>query len=107
MSKAKGKFLIKDGRKLAVIRPEDPAKALASARQVMEDERKGRITADEAHRRFNLITTEQAYTFVGVAAVDAEQMLDHDGTILDDKLQPGDSFVDYEELMESQAAGKA
>lgn len=95
------KFMRKDGVVLCVIRPEDPAKAIARAKGIVERQDRGLITPEQAAQEFSHMLFEQTYAYQGIAGVDGK-------TLYDDKLaepcgtiQPGDSFVSYEQVRES------
>lgn len=80
----------KDGHTMAVIRPEDPERALRRSKEA--------LTKDGA-AGFNAVLSEQTYTWIG--------LLRKDGKIVNlkrkvvDKIQPGDSLVSFKELREA------
>lgn len=77
---------VEDGYPLAVMRPADPARAVARVKEAAEKH-------DPALMR--LAFEEQPHTFVGWLARDSAglgKVVDHDGEVLGE-LQPGDSFV--------------
>jgi hypothetical protein len=94
--------LIRDGEMLAVVRPEDPERAMATVRQIMEDEQSGRVAPEESERRFNGMLSEQPYTFVGIAGNNGSLfVLDESGEakpIEGAQMQPGDSMVPLSSL---------
>ncbi len=74
-------------RRFAVLRPDDPAKAIAAGLDLV-----GQRHATQA---FDAILTEQPYTFVGFIELPAEVLVDRAGTPVG-TLRPGDSFVSPE-----------
>ena len=91
----KHQFLIKDGGKLAVLRPKDPALALQLARAALEIE-------DDAAREkaFQEVLNAQPYSFVGLmstAGKPEKKLLDEDGWAIG-SLRPGDSFAPYADI---------
>jgi hypothetical protein len=68
-------FLIKDGDKLAVMRPKDPQLALRLAQAAMEIE-----NDDAREKAFQDVLNAQPYTFVGLISTDGKPDK-KDGTI--------------------------
>jgi len=93
------RLIYKQGRLICIIRPADPELAVARARGIQERLDAGQIAAEQAGREFAAMITEQVYTYEGLPG--------SDGTLYDDKMnvigrvQPGDSFVPYEQVLES------
>lgn len=95
----------KEGRILAVVRPDDPKAALEEARRIMREEADGALTHEEAEKQFNAILTSQPYRYVGIACADLPKrgelplVLNHDFTVIEgDGMRSGDSFVPYDSL---------
>jgi hypothetical protein len=96
--------LKKDGRILAVVRPEDPKAAVAEARRIMEEEAAGKLTHEQAHAQFEAVLGLQPYRFVGLACADLPKrnempLLLHPSrlTVIEgDSVRPGDSFVSFD-----------
>ena len=76
-------FLFKDGRVMAILRPEDAALKIAQFEQI-----KNNITPAE----FDAMLNEQPHQFIGYAAKGSPKILDGFGKPIDE-LKPGDSFV--------------
>jgi hypothetical protein len=95
------KFLRKDGVILCVLRPEDPAKAIARARDIKERQDFGLIDPTQAAREFNSMLEEQTYTYEGVAGVDGKTLYDEKSGAECGSIQPGDSFLSLEQVRES------
>jgi hypothetical protein len=101
----KHQFLIKDGDKLAVLRPKDPQLALKLAYAAME-------IADDAEREkaFHEVLNAQPYSFVGLmstAGKPDKKLLDEDGWAIG-SLRPGDSFAPYKQILaHSEAVAQA
>jgi hypothetical protein len=89
-------FLIKDGDKLAVLRPKDPqlAMKLAYAAAEIEDDQ-------EREKAFQAVLTAQPYSFVGLMAVTKPgkpgKLLDEGGWAIG-SVRPGDSFAPYADI---------
>lgn len=105
----KRRALIKNGRMLAVIRPKDPQLALSLTKEFQDtlEER----TPAENELAFNEILRAQEYQFVGIAEgfQHKEQvcgLLNRKGERIG-KFEPGDSFVDYVQLMQSLQGASA
>lgn len=89
-------FLIKDGDKLAVMRPKDPQLALKLAYAALEIEDK--VAQSEA---FQNVLNAQPYSFVGLmstAGKPDKKLLDEDGWAIG-TVRPGDSFVPYAQIL--------
>lgn len=86
---ASRKFAIKDGHRLAVLRPRDPALALA-----LTAEWKARGGGREG---FNKILTEQPYTYCGLLAAGGKKILDPAGMVVG-AIKIGDSFISESDL---------
>lgn len=114
--------LFKGDVMLAVIRPEDPDKALAEVRRIQQEQEAGQLSPQEAEREFNLITTKQTYRYAGIAGEDGKTLLCHANPTIDDAqsqrssglrpiegdhIRPGDSFVPYVDLMKMMSQGQA
>lgn len=105
----KGTPLRKDGVVLAVVRPDDPEKAIEDAREIKRASQAGEISFEEAQARFNGMLKRGVYRFVGIATNEKHpsgngmRLLDHDHTYLDDYTRPGDSFVSYSDVMRSMS----
>lgn len=90
-------FLIKDGGKLAVLRPNDPQMALRILRdvQLIEDPEAQAVAFQE-------MLASQPYTFVGLASSvtkgGAARLLDEDGWAVG-TVRPGDSFAPYGDII--------
>ena len=82
------KVMMKGDRKVAVVRPADPKKAMDRAKALVG-------TTDAV--AFQAMLGEQDYRYVGLASECGRYVLDDAGQILGD-VKPGDSFVDYEAL---------
>lgn len=74
-----------------VIRPADPARAVATALAIHRLQTEGKISAQESSRRFELMLTEQPYALVGVYSP-PRNILDDHGRVIGE-IQPGDSFT--------------
>jgi len=85
---ARGTFIWKDGIRLAVVRPDDPEKAIQLARE--------QIGAEDP-TAFELILWSQPYRYIGILGT-KEQILDNGRKIIGN-VQPGDSFMCYESLV--------
>lgn len=109
----KMKPLIKHGHVMAVIRPEDPDAAVAEAREIQRAQDAGEITPEQAGQRFDEMLTLQEYRFVGIASRDVHPgrgpyLLDADYTrIKDGYMEPGDSFVPYDDVLRVQQAAES
>jgi len=78
-----------DGRRMAILRPDDPGKALAIAEQALKRQDR-ELLADLPNR------AGCKYTFVGwLSSAAPQHIVDERGRRIGD-LQPGDSFVTYE-----------
>jgi hypothetical protein len=89
-------FLIKDGDKLAVMRPKDPQLALRLAQAAMEIE-----NDDAREKAFQDVLNAQPYTFVGLISTDGKpdkKLLDEDGWPIG-RVKAGDSFVPYAQIL--------
>lgn len=78
----------RDGEPLAVIRPEDPKKALKLARKA------GKSKDPNA---FDRVLTQQSYTFMGLLRKD-QKIVDPVTLEVLGELKPGDSFVRHSDL---------
>lgn len=110
MTDKKLKPLMKDGAQLAVVRPADAKKALATAKRIVEDSQAGALSQIEADKQWGAMLHEQVYTYVGICGTapdnpgDEIPLLNHDHSrIKGDHVRPGDSFVPYKQLMEAGA----
>lgn len=92
---AKHPVLIKDGKKMAVMRPEDPRMALDMAYRVKELSENG-MPFEKSEELFNEILKMQPYTYMGLVSRDGRFVLDERGWAIG-KLMPGDSFIDFED----------
>lgn len=89
---AKGQFLIKDGHRLAVIRPEDPRKALELVAEWRAKCAGGEYENAEAEQQaFAEILTAQIYRYVGLLDVKG-RLLDEGGWHIG-RTKAGDSFI--------------
>lgn len=96
----RGEPLVKDGQVIAILRPDDPEKALAEASRIEKSARLEEISHSEAERQFHAILTSQKYRYMGIACVDGKHLLNHDHTIIKgDHMRPGDSMAPYEQVM--------
>ena len=92
-SELSGRFLFKEGRPLAVLRPEDPARKLESVNKIEVG-----TPHEIAQPMFDAILNEQPHLFVGYLAKIREdgsgsgEILDKWGSVVD-SIKPGDSFV--------------
>jgi hypothetical protein len=89
-------FVIKDGDKLAVLRPKDPQLALKLAYAAMEIE-----DTDAQNKAFQEVLNAQPYSFVGLMSTVGKpdrKLLDEDGWAIG-KVRPGDSFVPYAQVL--------
>jgi hypothetical protein len=77
------KYVMKNGARVQVIRPDDPAKALRITEECKRD--------NDVERLRNLPSEVSDYTFMGWLGMGGE-ILDAQGAILG-RIQPGDSFV--------------
>ena len=91
------KFMRRDGRVMAVIRPSDPKRAIAAAFQCTSQADMNNILKDP----------EQIYTFAGIASKHTEELLDPTTGDVVGKLEPGDSFVPWEQIKALFPAGEA
>ncbi len=84
---------------MAVMRPRDPALALKLTREWQARVKKERLSEHEAQEAFNRILQAQDYMFVGINSPDGEPVLvsPDTGKVIG-KLEPGDSFIPYEDL---------
>lgn len=89
---AKGKFVYRDGHRLAVVRPSDPDKALRDARALLG------ARGAEAGAAFEALLWAQPFRYVGLAGT-KQELLDTAGIVVG-KLEPGDSFVPFELLID-------
>lgn len=78
------KIMIRDGKKMMVMRPSDPEKAVKIALEAQK--------ANDADRFLNLPEEVGDYTFVGYLSAEGRQILDENGAVVGD-VQKGDSFV--------------
>ena len=98
----KGKFVQRNGGLVAVIRPADPALALRlTAEWKVRVESGAYPTAEEQEEAFREILEHQPYQFIGLQGK-SDRVLDKAGNRLG-KIKPGDSFVSFEQLMQSMA----
>lgn len=91
---AKHPFLIKDGKKMAIMRPENPMMAIDMARRVQLLSENGMPFA-KAEELFSEILRSQPYTYMGLGSRDGK-ILDEKGWAIG-KILPGDSFIDFED----------
>lgn len=85
-------------QQLAVIRPDDPKKAVALAEEIMAKEARGELSAEAAREAFNDIPTMQPYRFMGFLGGSARKdIVDEHGKVIG-KIEPGDSFVEPQSL---------
>jgi hypothetical protein len=90
--RAKPRFVMRDGKRMAVLRPDKPSVALAMAGIAL------------AHNETDLFARlpesvqeiTSGYRFMGWLAIGGRDILDHDGTEIGHPL-PGDSFVTFNE----------
>lgn len=82
-----GKFLFKEGRVMAILRPKDPELKLASVARI-----KIGTPHEQAQPMFDELLNEQPHLFVGYAARGTGNILDAYGDVID-VIKPGDSFV--------------
>jgi len=94
---SKKDFLIKNGHVMAVIRPSDPKRAIAAAYKC----------TNQAEMNAVLQDPEQEYTFAGIASKDGANLLDANTGEVIDALQPGDSFVRFDQIEELFPVGEA
>jgi hypothetical protein len=99
---------------MAVIRPGDPAAALAEGKRIAEASKAGTISAEETQAQLDRMLGLQTYAYVGILCADlpkrGEQpkLLNHDFTVIEgDHVKAGDSFTPYEPLMEANSQGEA
>lgn len=97
MMPKKHKILWKNDQRVAVIRPDDPGKAIAMSKALI-----GKPAA-ESGEAFRMILYAQPYTYVGLAARDGITIVSESGHEIG-KCAEGDSFVSYEQLL-SQTPG--
>lgn len=86
-------LVMKNGSALAVLRPEDPEKALDLVERGLNDQ-----------KSFDAILSEQKYTFVGLLRQDMKIVHSKTRKAVD-RVQPGDSFVSWKELRKSLDTG--
>jgi len=77
-------IMVRNGRKMMVMRPADPEKAIRVALEAQK--------ANDVDRLLNLPEEVGDYTFVGYASADGHYILAEDGTVIE-KIKRGDSFV--------------
>lgn len=94
------KLLVKGGSFVAVIRPSDPQRALAKAKALVARGSSGQQDMNDL-----LKDPEQTYTFVGLVTKKNAKIVDPQTGVVIDKLQPGDSFVSYKDLLAQQPSG--
>ena len=85
------KRLMKDGDYIAVIRPANPEKKVAMARQAAAE--------DWSHERFQATMNDDGpYTFVGYMSQDGKGILDASGEFVE-ALRAGDVFINEKALL--------
>ena len=98
-------FVIKDGDRLAVLRPKNPERAVHDTQVVQAKAKSGKYTPDEIAAEFDAILRSQPYTFVGILGEGPTPS--ERGVILDasrrviGRVKLGDSFVRYSQLAEA------
>jgi hypothetical protein len=85
-------ILLKDGKKVAIIRPENPALALEMVKAIREG-----TPHKKAQRAFNRMLDAQPYKFMGYAAKGEPHFLNEFGQVMGN-VEPGDSFVDFDAI---------
>lgn len=86
-------------RVYAVMRPVDAATALRLTKEWHDRVRRGKLSVEDAQAAFNAILASQNYTYVGTTSPDGEPVLvDPETGLVCGKLEPGDSFIAYEDL---------
>lgn len=90
------KFFIRDGAKVAVIRPEDPDMAIRHANILGARNESGIISDEEFQRLFNEMLNEQPYRYIGLLG-EGGKLLDEKGWAIG-KVKPGDSFVPFDQV---------
>lgn len=93
----KAKLVIRDGKVMAILRPQDAAKALAMVNEITQAEAAGDITPEEAQQRFNDVISAQPYTFEGLPTKDGDLVDPETGEKVG-RVKPGDSFLDFEDV---------
>jgi len=81
------------GKRVLVLRPQDPQLAIRLARECVEADEKGR-TPEESEAAFQAILHAQPYTFIGYLGQAYKKIvpvLDKDGKQIDE-VRAGDSF---------------
>ena len=90
-------LMLHDGKRMAIIRPLDPALALRLVSEIADG-----TPHEESIRRFDDILTAQPYRFIGLAAHpqgNSPPWILHPETRKRiGKVEPGDSFVDYDTM---------
>lgn len=105
----KRRFMMRDGKIMAVLRPQDPALAMKMADDCVEADRKGTRTPEESESAFAAILHAQPYTYVGIAehpqhkSTSLPRLLDRDSREPIGHMQPGDSFASLEQVEEAFA----
>jgi hypothetical protein len=94
-------YAMREGERVAVIRPDDPQLALAETAAIQSDLQQGEITETEARARFERIPTLQPYTFVGFLTTSGG-IADEAGNVLEHMPSPGDSFISEQSLHDSE-----
>jgi hypothetical protein len=84
--------LMRNGKEMAIIRPLDPALALRLVGEIPNG-----TPHEESKRAFDAILDAQPYRFIGMATKGGYIIHPQTGARIG-KLQPGDSFVDYDQM---------
>jgi len=88
--------LIKDGEPVAVIRPNDPLKAIVQTADILDRERLGRITPQRAEKELHVLIEKGAYRFIGFLRKDLEAVLSLAGS--EKPLRQGDQYLSLSQL---------
>lgn len=84
---------------LAVLRPDEPQKAIEAAQEILREIESGAITQERGRDRLAAIIADIPHTYAGLLS-DDQRVLDEKGNDLG-PVQPGDSFVPQQQLSEA------
>ena len=90
-------LVVRDGDVMAILRPDDPVKALALVDEIKRAESAGEITSEDARERFDGVITTQPYVFAGLPTVKGDLVHPETGEKIG-RVQAGDSFLSFDDV---------
>lgn len=97
----KYQFAMRDGDRIAVLRPDDPQLALRLAQEALDEQEDK--SPEERERQFQAILEAQPYRFVGCMATTGKphpKLLDANGWPVG-HVRPGDSFTPWQQVVDA------